>query len=143
MYKHLSRSLPKSKSSLPSLPFVLTDRGLQLSRTYFPAELLSSQRSRPPLKYFVFVRRTILKGGKEGNGKCHMSYGCRPRMNNPFARNMHARLIQEISLQGALFHLILGAILQVLCQICQNPVWGQQEETSSIKVSGRRPDGTP
>ena len=67
--------------------FLLTERGLQLSLTYFPAELFSSQRSRPPEKYFVLVRRTILKRERErGDGKCHLSYVLRrPPMNNPFA----------------------------------------------------------
>ena len=39
---------------------ILTLIGLQFSLTYFPAELCSSQSNRPPWKYFVLVRLTIL-----------------------------------------------------------------------------------
>ena len=41
--------------------WAVTCRGLQLSLTYFPAELFSSQRRVPPLKNFVLVRRISLK----------------------------------------------------------------------------------
>ena len=37
---------------------------LQFSLTYFPAELCSSHTNLPVLKYFVFVRRVILKDEK-------------------------------------------------------------------------------
>ena len=44
-----------------ALKIVLTWRGLQLSLTYFPAELSSSQTKWLPLKNLVFVRRMSLK----------------------------------------------------------------------------------
>ena len=60
MKYELYNEIKNQRNILMCRLYITTCNGLQFSLTYFPAELFSSQRSVPPLKNFVLVRRISL-----------------------------------------------------------------------------------